>query len=197
MSLAFVRNPPIANGRTQGISCRSEASHRAVPRLQTQWGTPIRSVPLSGFAGNQGQTIDVKQRTVGLGAKKGKRHRRYVRCLHLLELQTTDQCGAQSLCLRAPSYISNKPGPHTRAKADGDPYLGRRRARCCISANSLRSSSASFHFAFGTTLTLSAVGKLSGNGSVTAPVAAHSVPRCNVAWKPTHSIAFTSWPIGV
>lgn len=37
------------------------------------------------------------------------------------------------------------------------------------------------------TLDLSGVGKSFGIGIVTFPVAAHSVPRKNVVWKPTHS----------
>src|SRR5438105_3748386 len=44
-------------------------------------------------------------------------------------------------------------------------------------------------------LTLSAVGKSSGTlVSVTLPVAAHSVPRCRVTMKPTHSIEYGACP---
>src|SRR5262249_646730 len=43
----------------------------------------------------------------------------------------------------------------------------------------------------------SPVGKSSGTGSVTLPVAAHSVPRASVVRKPTHLIASRSWPIVV
>jgi len=39
-----------------------------------------------------------------------------------------------------------------------------------------------------------AVGKLFGTGSVTLPVAAHSVPRQRVTWKPTQRQDFSSWP---
>src|SRR5262249_42106277 len=42
-----------------------------------------------------------------------------------------------------------------------------------------------------------AVGNSFGTGTVTLPVAAHSVPRCTVSANPTHFIALTSWPIGV
>ncbi len=41
------------------------------------------------------------------------------------------------------------------------------------------------------------VGKLLGMGSVTAPVAAHSVPRASVVTKPTQRMPVRSWPIGV
>ena len=41
------------------------------------------------------------------------------------------------------------------------------------------------------------VGKLPGSANVTAPVAAHSVPRCSVAAKPTQRMALASCPIGV
>ncbi len=43
-------------------------------------------------------------------------------------------------------------------------------------------------------LTASALGKSAGTGCVTFPVAAHSVPRCVVAMKPTHAIASGPWP---
>ena len=36
-----------------------------------------------------------------------------------------------------------------------------------------------------------------GIGSVTCPVAAHSVPRASVVMKPTQRMPFRSWPIGV
>src|SRR5260221_9524484 len=48
-----------------------------------------------------------------------------------------------------------------------------------------------------TELCLSPVGNSAGIAKVTAPVAAHSVPRFSVAWKPTHFMARTSLPIGV
>ncbi len=40
----------------------------------------------------------------------------------------------------------------------------------------------------GTETTASGPGKLFGRGSVTLPVAAHSVPRSMTDWKPTHFI---------
>src|SRR6478672_6140725 len=41
----------------------------------------------------------------------------------------------------------------------------------------------------GRTDTLSGPGKSLGTGMETFPVAAHSVPRANVVWKPTHFLA--------
>jgi hypothetical protein len=52
------------------------------------------------------------------------------------------------------------------------------------------------YFAF-RLLVASAVGKSSGIGSVTLPLAAHSVPRNSVVIKPTHSMLYSACPIGV
>src|SRR5262245_56065541 len=54
-----------------------------------------------------------------------------------------------------------------------------------------------FHERHGRLLTFSAVGKLDGTFWVTAPVAAHSVPRCKVTAKPTHLIASIACPSAV
>lgn len=62
-----------------------------------------------------------------------------------------------------------------------------------ISSNRLRF----YSFADGRLLVLSAVGKSAGIGIDTFPVAAHSVPRCSVVMKPTHSIEYSACPIGV
>src|SRR4051794_8254695 len=46
-----------------------------------------------------------------------------------------------------------------------------------------------------TTLSLVAVGKFSGTGMVTLPVAAHSVPRARRVWNPTQRAATVSLPM--